>query len=97
MDLERAVRFQRSDEALSRRVGVDVLVTLPTEHDVHELSGGASAVWEALRTPSDLAELVAGLAAKHGVDPDEIAADVTACVETLQELGVVREVHELDG
>lgn len=97
MDLERTMRFQRSGEALSRRVGVDVLVSLPSDDHVHELSGGASAVWEALRVPSDLDELVARLAVEHGMRPEEIVADVATCIGDLRELGVVEEVRDLDG
>jgi len=83
------MRFRRSSEALSRRVGSDVLVTTVGDGEIHELSGGASAVWRDLDVPLTRAELVDHLAAEHDVDPGEISSDVAACLDMLQELGVV--------
>lgn len=92
-----AVRFQRSTEALSRRVWTDVLVTTPGDDDIHELSGGATAVWEELRAARTLPELVERLAAAHGVPQSEIAAQVEGCLTTLLDLRVAEEVQSIDG
>jgi hypothetical protein len=91
------IRFQRSAEAMTRRVGADVLVTTPADEQVHELSGGASAVWEELRTPRTVVDLVDRLASAHGAEPTEIAAQVEACIDTLTQLRVVEEVQDFDG
>jgi hypothetical protein len=92
-----AVSFQRSPEALTRRVGADVLVTTPGDVDVHELSGGAMAVWAVLETPRTLTELVGDLADAHAAQPAEIADDVEGCLLTLMAFGVVEEVPDLHG
>ena len=91
------VRFQRSPEALTRRVGAEVLVTTPGDEDVHELSGGAMAVWADLGTPRTLSELVGDLAAAHHTKPAEITEDVEGCLLTLMAFGVVEEVPDLHG
>jgi hypothetical protein len=92
-----AVRFRRSDRVLSRRVGADVLVTIPGDEDVHELSGSAIAVWAVLETPRTLTELVGDLADAHAAQPAEIADDVEGCLLTLMAHGVVEEVPDLHG
>ena len=92
------IRVRRSPVAISRRVGTDVLVTTLGDEDVHELSGGASAVWADLDVPRTQAELVERLAAEHDVAPGDIAADVAVCIGTLTGIGVVEEVgDDLDG
>lgn len=91
------VSFQRSPEALTRRVGADVLVTTPGDVDVHELSGGAMAVWTVLETPRTLTELVGDLADAHAAEAGEIADDVEGCLLTLMAFGVVEEVADLHG
>lgn len=91
------VRFRRSDRALSRRVGAEVLVTTPGDPDVHELSGGAMAVWAVLEIPRTLTELVDDLAGAHGAQPAEIADDVEGCLLTLMACGAVEEVRDVDG
>lgn len=91
------IRFQRSTEALWRRVGADVLVTTPADEEVHELSGGASAVWEQLRTPRTLVDLVDDLATAHGAEPPDIEAQVEGCLDTLLHLKVVEEARDVDG
>ncbi len=97
MSDQAGLRFRRSDRALSRRVGADVLVTTPGDEDVHELSGGAMAVWAVLETPRTLSELVGDLADAHAAQPAEIADDVEGCLLTLMAFGVVEEVPDLHG
>lgn len=94
---EGGLRIQRSTRALSRRSGVDVLVTTPGDGDVHELSGGAAAVWADLETPRTVQGLVDRLAARHGADPADITGEVHTCLVTLQGLGIVEVVRGLDG
>ena len=97
-DRRDAVRFGRSVEVLSRRVGAEVLVTTPGDAELHELTGGASAVWRDLDVPRTRHELVDRLAAEHDVEPSDIEQDVTACLDTLRDLGVVVESGEdIDG
>ena len=93
-DRSDAVSFQRSPDALTRRVGVDVLVTTPGDEDVHDLSGGASAVWADLETPRTFSEIVSDLADAYAAHPTEIADDVEGCLLTLMALGVVVEVSD---
>jgi hypothetical protein len=82
---------------LSRRVGTDVLVTTPTDDGMHELSGGATAVWDELRVPRTVVDLVDRLASAHGEEPSEIAAQVEGCLNTLVDLGVVGKERDSDG
>jgi hypothetical protein len=90
------IRFQRSAEVMSRRVGTDVLVAIPAEDEVHELSGGANAVWSDLKAPRTVVDLVERLAVAHGTEPSEIEGQVVACLDTLLHLGVVEEVQDFD-
>jgi hypothetical protein len=90
------IRFQRSTVALSRRVGIDVLVTTPANNEVHELMGGAAAVWDELLTPRTAIDLVDRLAFAHGERPSDIAAQVDGCLDSLVSLGVIQEVQEFD-
>ena len=69
-------RFRRSADALYRRVGVDVLVTRPGDPQMHELSGGATAVWDGLHVSPTLPELVDRLAAVHGMEAEQIDGQV---------------------
>jgi hypothetical protein len=91
------IRFQRTTDVLSRRVGASMLVTRTDGSDVHELSGGASAVWTHLSAPRTLASLVERLAAEHSSTPADIAGEVESCMDTLVNLGVVEEVQDFDG
>lgn len=84
-------RFRRSSDALFRRVGVDVLVTRPGDPRIHELSGGATAVWDGLRLSPTLPELVDRLAVEHGMEAEQIEGQVQGCLEMLLGLRVVEE------
>jgi hypothetical protein len=77
---------------MSRRVGAAWLVTTPGDPDVHELRGGAAVVWERLEEPIAVATLVSDLAAE-GAAVDDLGAQVSGVVRSLQELGVAREVR----
>jgi hypothetical protein len=82
-------RLRRSSDVLYRRVGADVLVTRPGDSMIHELSGGASAVWNGLSTSPTPPELVGRLSAEHGTQIEEIEGEVRDCLEMLLDLGVV--------
>jgi len=83
------VRLRRSSEALYRRVGVDVLVTRPDDPLTHELSGGATAIWDGLHDWSTFPELVDRLAFAHGIEADRIEDQVEGCLEALLGLRIV--------
>jgi hypothetical protein len=82
---------------MTRRVDADILVTIPGDEQVHGLAGGASAVWDELRTPRTLVELVDRLASAHGAEPSHIATQVEGCIDALLRLRVVEEVQDFDG
>jgi len=92
----RSARFGRSRRVLSRSVGADVLVTTPDDPNVHELLGGAAAVWADLEAPRTLPELVDRLSGAHAVAAGQIEGQIQACLEDLVALGVV-EVEGSDG
>jgi hypothetical protein len=81
--------MRRSSDAQHRREGADVLVTRPGDSLIHELSGGATAVWDGLDVSPTLPQLVDRLSAKHGMRIEEIEGEVRDCLETLLDLGVV--------
>ena len=91
MKFRNDTRFRRSSDALYRRVGADVLVTRPGDPQMHELSGGATAVWDGLHVSPTLPELVDRLAAEHGIEAEQIEGQVEDCLEMLLGLGVVEE------
>ena len=81
-------RFRSSSDVLCRRVGLNVLVTRPGDPLMHELSGGATAVWDGLQVSPTLHELVDRLAAEHGTGAEQIQGQVEDCLEMLLGLGV---------
>lgn len=89
-------RFRRSSDALHRRVGVDLLVTRPGDPLMHELSGGATAVWDGLHVSPTLSELVDRIAAAHGIEAKQIEDQVERCLELLLELGIVEDGSDPD-
>jgi hypothetical protein len=82
-------RFRPSADVMVRRVGPDVLVTRPDDPQTHELSGGATAVWEGLYVSPTLPELVDRLALQHGMEVEQIEGQIESCLEMLLGLGVV--------
>ena len=66
-----------------------MLVTRPGDPQMHELSGGATAVWDGLHVAPTLPELVNRLAAQHGIEAEQIEGQVEDCLEMLLGLGVV--------
>jgi hypothetical protein len=89
-------RFRRSSDALYRRVGVDVLVTRPGDPLIHELSGGATAVWDGLHASPTIPALVDRIAAEHGMEAEQIEGQVEDCLGMLLGLGVVEEGTDPD-
>ena len=66
-----------------------MLVTRPGDLQMHELSGGATAVWDGLHVSPTLPELVDRLAAEHGIETEQIQSQIEDCLEMLLGLGVV--------
>lgn len=87
-----APTFRRSERALWRRAGVDVVAALPESDHVHVLTGGAGAVWWALEEPGTVEALVDDLALSFDVAADALATDVRVCLEDLLAIGLVE--HE---
>lgn len=85
-------RYRRSPRVLERRVAGAVLATTPSATSVHELSGGAVSVWDALVSPGSLSELVGRVADAHAIDRDAVADQVERCVNELIELGLAEAV-----
>jgi Coenzyme PQQ synthesis protein D (PqqD) len=85
--------------AYRRRAGVlwrrslDTVVCLPPdETEPVTLAGTGPEVWDLLQTPHTSAELAAKLSARHGADPDVVAADVAPAVGQLAALGLIEPV-----
>lgn len=71
-------------------VGHDLTLRPDGREEALVLNHTAAAIWRALERPLTLTALVDELAATFGQDPTAIRADVTAGVETLVALDVVR-------
>lgn len=91
------VRFAWAPDVLTRRVGTSVLVTRPADPRLHELSGAACAIWSELDVPHALPELVARIAGSYGAEPHQLEGSVSACVDALLGLGVIRSEGDVDG
>jgi coenzyme PQQ synthesis protein D (PqqD) len=85
--------FQRSPEALFRRVGGEVLLATPQRDDFDSLSSTASAAWELLDTPKGLDEMVNELASAYQMQPHAILSDVAALLLDLLRRGWIEEVE----
>jgi hypothetical protein len=85
--------FRRAPEALSRRVGGEVILATPHREDFDSLSSTASAAWELLDIPKNLDQLVDELAAEYRMQPSSIVSDVAALVLDLLRRGWIEEVE----
>jgi hypothetical protein len=85
--------FQRSPEALFRRVGGDIILATPGRTDFDSLSSTASAAWELLDSPKGLDELVNELALAYRMQPHAILSDVATLVLDLLRRGWIEEVE----
>jgi hypothetical protein len=65
---------------------------MPHDEKVHQLSGGASAVWAEVEIPRTRGELLGTLAATYEVDAREVAREVADCLEALSALGLIEEL-----
>jgi hypothetical protein len=83
------VTFRRSDRALWRRAGTDVVAASPDGPVVHHLTGGASAIWRGLEEPGTVEAIVEDLATTFGVAPEALAPEVHACLNELVAVGLV--------
>ena len=82
-------RYVRSPHVLQRRT-LDTFVLLAVEGDEPVVVGGTGAdVWTLLAEPRTVEQLVEVLAQHYSGDPDVIAADVRALLETFAAAGVV--------
>jgi Coenzyme PQQ synthesis protein D (PqqD) len=84
------VRWCRAERVLWRRTlgGVVVLPVLGLTVPL-ALRGSAASIWELLAEPMTTADLVAMLAAAHGVHEAQVVEDVSGALDTLLELGVL--------
>lgn len=79
--------YARSRGSLWRRTSSRVLVISGDE--VHELGGSSVLIWEGLRIPSTLEDLLAGLALRFEDPAAEMPDEVEALLRRLEEFGVV--------
>lgn len=77
----------------SAQVGDEVVLFDPRSRRCYRLNPPAAAVWQALEGAASEAEVVAAVAARFGVAPPVVAADVRALLAELAAQGLV--AHEL--
>ena len=85
-----APRFVRNEAVLTREVETAVLLLGPRGGDVLSLSGAGTAIWELLRSPKTLEELVEELAERYHVTSADIAEDVRGIVDALLDQALLR-------
>lgn len=85
--------FQRSPNALFRRVGGDIILATAEREDFDSLSSTASAAWELLDKPKGLDQLVNELALGYDLQPHSIVSDVAALLLDLLRRAWIEEVE----
>ena len=91
---ESELLWVRTEDAVTRPVVDELFVALPGEGSIHTLNAMAAAAWHALEEPRSLAELHALFeAAFPDTNPDRIAEDLDALLETLERDGLVKRVE----
>lgn len=89
------VAYRRSPAVLSRRVGEEVIVA-STEGEPHLLTGTGLTIWNLLRTPRTVPELVRKLTAAYGAPRASVRSDVQPFLADLVSRGLVDEVDPGD-
>jgi hypothetical protein len=88
---EDEVAYRRSAGVLSRRVGEEVIVA-SAEGDPYLLTGTGLAMWNLLRTPRTVSELVRELSVTYGAPPADVGSDVEPFLAELVSRGLVDEI-----
>jgi hypothetical protein len=83
--------FQRSNTALVRSTGFEVLLASVEREEVDVLSGSAALAWELLAEPTTTSALAVGLAEYYSIPASAIDADVRRLLEDLQSRGWIQE------
>lgn len=78
-------RLARASGIVQRQLTDGLLVLAPASDAPVLLAGSAGPLWEALANPRRQEELVAAMQRLFRGDPDRIAGDVAATLETLLE------------
>ncbi len=85
-----AIRWRRSVDALWRVVpGGLVALALDGEARPQLITGPAVETWDLLEDPHTVVDLIALLAQRYGVDPDDVADDVAGLIADLADHGLV--------
>jgi hypothetical protein len=92
------VWFQRSPEALTRSFGPqrDVLLASTDRDELDQLSGTSAAVWDLLRVPRTMEELIDALSEIYRTGPEAIGRDVEVLLEELVARGWVEAISDGD-
>ena len=85
------VRFRRAPEVLWRAAGFGVVVLGPADPEPRTLTGTGPALWEALDTAMSADDLAEELAARFGVEPARVAADISPVLAELHRIGALDE------
>lgn len=84
-------RYVRRHDVLTREVETAVLLLRPGGGDVLSLSGAGTAIWDLLRRPMTLDDLVHTLAERYHVAPEDIVHEVRSTVDSLVEQALLRQ------
>jgi coenzyme PQQ synthesis protein D (PqqD) len=81
--------LRRCPLVLSRRVGDEVLLSVPGLEDVQLLTGPAATAWEMLATPLTTTALTGALTEAYATSAEEIRDDVGEMLGALVALGAL--------
>jgi hypothetical protein len=90
---EATQRYERSPAVLARRVGAELLLTIPGG-EIVSLGGSGPIVWEALATPVTAPQAIEVVADTYGTSTDVVGIHVNSLLEHLVGKGLVREVRD---
>lgn len=86
------VAYRRASTVLTRRVGEEIIVA-SAEEEPHLLTGTGLAIWNLLRTPRTVSELVRELTAGYDAPRAAVMSDVQPFLADLLSRGLVDKVH----
>jgi Coenzyme PQQ synthesis protein D (PqqD) len=89
--------YRHSPFVLQRKVGTQVLVTIPGDQSVHRLSGSAGVTWWLLESSMTVEQLVAEVASIYDMEPLEVSPEVEALVRDLADRGWLDTTPAQDG
>lgn len=81
------------EDAVSSGFDEDVLILNMTDGEYYELNGSAGRIWEALKKPTTVGEILAKIKTEYRVDHETAKRDLIEALETFIGKGLI-EIHD---